>query len=213
MRNTIHTGLYFVTDPNLLLNKSLEETVLQAAKGGATMVQLREKDCCSKEFYNKAKRLKEILDPLHVPLIINDRIDIALAVNADGVHIGQSDLPWELCRRILGKNKIIGLSVESVEQAEAANVAEVDYIAVSPVFSTNTKSDINVPLGLEGLKAIRAISKHPLVGIGGINRHNAAEVVQAGADSLAIISAISMSENPYRSACELSKIIQDAKQK
>lgn len=210
-RNKIDWGLYFVTDPNLLLNQSLEDTVLQAVKGGAMMVQLREKDCNTFEFYNKAKKLKELLAPFGVPLIINDRIDIALAVDADGVHIGQKDMPWNVARELLGRNKIIGISVESVAQARQANAFDVDYIGVSPVFSTNTKDDISAPLELDGLKTIRAISRHPIVGIGGINKYNVEDVIAYGADSVAIITAISMAENPCRSAKEISTQIKNAK--
>ena len=166
------------------------EVVEKAVEGGVTMVQLREKTLDSRRFYEEALILKKYLSEKNIPLIINDRLDIALAVNADGLHIGQSDLPYNVVRNILGPDKIIGLSVENVEDAIEANKLDVDYIGLSPVFDTNSKSDISKPLLLEGVKKIANISKHPMVGIGGININNAAKVINAGAQGISVISAI-----------------------
>lgn len=199
--------LYLVTDRPLCGGRDLMWVVGQAVKGGVTMVQLREKNLCTKDFVELAKELKSILSPIHIPLIINDRIDIALATDADGVHIGQSDMPYEDARRLLGPDKIIGLSVEKFDEINEANTMNVDYIGVSPVFATGTKKDTATPFGLEGLAKAVQLSKHPVVGIGGINASNAADVMTCGADGIAVVSAIVSAINPEHSASELFKIV------
>src|SRR5574344_1641725 len=157
--------LYLVTDRPLCMGRELEWVVEEAVKGGVTLVQLREKDTDTRQFIELAIRLKKTLAAYQVPLLINDRIDVALAADADGVHIGQSDMPYETARRLLGDDKIIGLSVETFAEAEAADLLDVDYIAVSPVYLTNTKTDTSNALGLAGVQRISALSKHPVVGI------------------------------------------------
>ncbi|MFR5660299.1 MAG: thiamine phosphate synthase, partial [Butyricimonas faecihominis] len=159
--------IYLVTDEGLLLGKDLYRTVEAAVKGGVSMVQLREKESSTREFVERAIRLKEVLTPYGVPLIINDRVDVALAADADGVHVGQSDMPYEMVKRLLPEGKIIGLSVESPEQVLEANDYDLDYVAASPVFSTTTKTNTIVEWGLDGLRWIRSVSRHPLVAIGG----------------------------------------------
>lgn len=203
----IDLSLYLVTDRNLTNNRSIEWIVEEAVKGGVTTVQLREKECSTRQFYELAIKVKEILKPYKVPLIINDRLDIALACDAEGLHIGQSDIPYKIARRILGYNKIIGLSIENIEQAKDANCIDVDYIGISPVFGTNTKFDIKQPLGLDGIKQIASFSKHPIVGIGGINNTNASEVIKAGANGIAVVTAITMANHPSEASMELKKII------
>jgi thiamine-phosphate pyrophosphorylase len=200
-------SLYLVTDRTLSLGRSLEYVVEEAVKGGVTMVQLREKKSSSKEFYEQAIILKKCLKPYNIPLIINDRLDIALACDADGLHIGQNDLPCHLVRKLFGKNKIIGLSVESVQDALDANESDVDYIGISPVFNTSTKIDTAPSLGLEGVSEINKISRFPSVAIGGINKTNAAGVMQAGAGGIAVVSAIMSAESPREAALELKHII------
>lgn len=206
-KKSFDLSVYLVTDRDLSLGRPLEFIVEEAVNGGATMVQLREKTCSSLEFYNLALKLKQLLAPLNIPLIINDRLDIALAVDADGLHIGQSDLPWKVARRLLGDDKILGLSVENMQQVEEANHFDIDYIGISPVFSTATKTDIAKPFGLEGVRAVKAVSRHPSVGIGGINIRNAVQVMAAGADGVAVVSAISSAENPYEATRALKKKI------
>ncbi|MDR2084586.1 MAG: thiamine phosphate synthase [Bacteroidales bacterium] len=188
-------SLYLVTDRKLSLNRPLEWVVEEAVRGGVTVVQLREKDCDTREFVNLAIKLKQILSLYHVPLLINDRIDIALAADADGVHIGQSDMPYHLARKILGYNKVIGLSIENFEEAEEANKLDVDYIAVSPVFSTHTKTNTKIEFGFEGVKKVVEISKHPVIGIGNINVTNIQKIMQMGADGVAVVSAIMSATN------------------
>ncbi|MBE9469149.1 MAG: thiamine phosphate synthase [Bacteroidetes bacterium] len=209
--NKFDLSLYPVTDQGLSKGRSHEYIVEEAVKGGVTIVQLREKNTSSREFYELAKSLMSLLKPLNIPLIINDRLDIALAVNADGLHIGQSDLPYSIARKLLGKDKIIGLSVETIEQAREANNLDVDYIGLSPVFSTNTKLDINTPLELSGIKEIASFTKHKTVAIGGINSLNAESAIASGADGIAVISAIVSQENPQEAAFNLKTIIDKAR--
>ena len=209
--NNFDLSLYLVTDQNLSKGRSHEYIVEEAVKGGVTIVQLREKDISSREFYELAKSLKSLLKPLNIPLIINDRLDIALAVDADGLHIGQNDMPYPIARKLLGKDKIIGMSVETIEQAREANNVVVDYIGLSPVFSTNTKLDINTPLELSGIKEIAGFTKHKTVAIGGINSLNAESVIARGVDGIAVISAIVSHENPQEAAFNLKTIIRKAR--
>lgn len=192
--------LYLVTDRELLLGKDLLWSVEQAVRGGVGMVQLREKECSTRDFIELAVSLGRVLKPYGVPLIINDRVDVAMAADADGVHIGQSDMPYDMVKRLLPEGKIIGLSVESRQQVIQANDMDVDYIGVSPVFSTPTKTDTVTEWGLEGVRWIREHSRHKIVAIGGINIDNAAQIVSAGADSLAVVSAICSAEDPYTAA-------------
>lgn len=199
-------SLYLVTDRGLSLGRDLEWIVSEAVKGGVTLVQLREKDIDTREFIGLALRLKATLSPLGVPLIINDRVDVALAADADGVHIGQSDMPYAMARRILGADKIIGLSVENMEELGQANGLDVDYVAVSPVYSTATKTDTAPPFGLDGLAEAVRRSVHPTVAIGGMNRQTAAGVMACGADGIAVVSAISSAASPREAAEELSMI-------
>lgn len=200
-------ALYLVTDRDLAAGRDLEEIVAEAVGGGVTMVQLREKECSTREFIELASRLKKTLAPLGVPLIINDRADVALAVDADGLHIGQSDMPYQVARRILGPDKIIGLSVENMAEMELANQTDVDYVAVSPVFDTATKTDTAKAFGLEGTRRAVAISAHPTVAIGGINRSTCGPVIETGIDGVAVVSAIVAAPDPRLAAYELKQLI------
>lgn len=200
--------LYLVTDRELSLGRSLEEVVSEAVAGGVTMVQLREKDAATGEFIELAGRLMKSLKPLGIPLIINDRVDIAMAVDADGVHIGQSDMPYEMARRLLGPDKIIGLSVENMDDLIKANSLDVDYVGISPVYGTPTKTDTAEPFGLEGLRKAVNMSKHPTVAIGGMNIGTIADVMAAGTDGVAVVSAICYAENIREAAAQLKAIIE-----
>jgi thiamine-phosphate pyrophosphorylase len=200
-------GLYLVTDRGLCGKKALEDVVIQAVKGGVSFVQLREKEISTRSFVEEAKRIKKILKPYKVPLIINDRVDVALACGAEGVHIGQEDMPYEIVRKIMGRKAIIGLSVETWEDVETSQNLDVNYIGVSPIFSTPTKTDTQGAWGLEGLARIKKFSRHPLVAIGGLNESNIIDVVKAGAQCVAVVSAICASSNPEEASRRLSKII------
>ena len=203
-------GLYFVTDRALCGEKQLTDVVLRAVRGGAACVQLREKDVSTKFFIDEALKIKALLEPSRVPLIINDRLDVALAVGAEGVHVGQEDMPYQTARRLMGPKAIIGLSVETWEDVERAEALDADYLGVSPVFATPTKTDTKAPWGLEGITRIRAFSRHPLVAIGGLNAANAAAAVLAGADSIAVVSAICAPADPFAAATELDRIVRSA---
>lgn len=182
--------IYPLTDVELSGLSHAEQVRLLIA-GGASLVQLREKRMSALEFYEQTKVAVEVAAENGVKVIINDRVDVALAAGAHGVHLGQDDMPPEAARRLLGAEAIIGYSTHSVEQALAALALPVDYIAVGPIFQTSTKNDTAPVLGLDGLRAVRrAISDCPLVAIGGITQTNAADVIASGADSVAVISAL-----------------------
>lgn len=195
--------LYLVTDSTLVRGRSLLEVVDAAVRGGVSCVQLREKDLPTREFVARAQALKSLLAPRGIPLVINDRIDIALACGADGVHVGQSDMPVDLVRRLLPPQVFIGLSVEKEQDITQAAGLPVDYLGVSPVFATPTKTDTLSPWGLEGLARARGMTDLPLVAIGGIHTANAADVIQAGADGLAIVSAVCAADDPALAAAQL----------
>ncbi len=210
-RKNIKLELYLVTDRELSLGRPLERVVEQAVKGGVDIVQLREKNMETRRFIEEALQIKRLLHGYHVPLLINDRIDVALAIGADGVHIGQSDMPYPMARKLLGQKAIIGLSVESYKQAEDANQYDADYIAISPVFRTPTKDELKTELGLEGVKTICAISRHRAIGIGSIKAHNAGDVVRAGAEGVAVVSGICSAEDPAEAARQIKERVRQAK--
>lgn len=192
--------LYLVTDQQALRGRNLTDVVKQAVQGGVTCVQLREKSASTRDFVELACALNKLLKPLAVPLVINDRIDVALACGAQGVHLGQSDMPIQLARQLLPPQVFIGLSVETPEDMRLAASLPVDYFGVSPVFPTPTKSDTAAPWGLDGLRAVRGLTDLPLVAIGGIHLDNAAEVLAAGADGLAVVSALCSADDPAAAA-------------
>lgn len=201
--NPIDLRLYLVTDRDLLKNRDLFDVVEKAVQGGVTVVQLREKHASSREFYEVALRMKQLLSPYHVPLIINDRLDIVLAVDAEGLHIGNSDIPVEVARRVMGRNKILGLSVENESDARKAQSLDVDYIGLSPIFSTDTKRDTAPALGLEGATSIQRFNTLPSVAIGGINLTNVSAVMGTGVDGVAVVSAIICADDPCQAARSL----------
>jgi len=199
--------VYLVTDRGLCGGRPLEEIVIRAVKGGASFVQLREKEISTRLFVEEAGRIKKLLGPYKIPLIINDRVDVAMACGADGVHIGQEDMPYEIVRKLMGEKAIIGLSVETWEDVVASQKLDVSYIGVSPIFTTPTKTDTKGAWGLEGLARIKTFSRHPLVAIGGINESNVREVVTAGAKCVAVVSAICASSDPEAAARRINEII------
>ena len=196
-------GIYLVTDQASCKHFSLETIVKKAVGAGISCVQLREKTLDTKDFLSRALTLMALLKPVRIPLIINDRVDIALASGADGVHIGQSDMPYTLARKLLGDHRIIGLSVETWADVVAAQDMDLDYIGVSPVFATPTKTNTKAPWELAGLSRIKAYSRHPLVAIGGLNAINMGPAILAGADSIAVVSAICAARDPFESALTL----------
>ena len=204
-------GLYLVTDRAALLGRDLFEAAGQAAAGGARLVQLREKHASTREFVELARGLMALLRPLGAQLIINDRVDVALAADADGVHVGQDDMHPADVRALLGPDKIIGLSVTGEDEARAAKGLPVDYLGAGPVFATATKADAGAPQGLAGLARMAALAEVPVAAIGAITAANAAAVLAAGADGLAVVSAICAAPDPRAAARELRAIVDAAR--
>jgi len=198
-------SLYLVTDRRLSLGRTTCEVVAEAIAGGVTAVQLREKHCSTREFIAEARLVKKLLQGTAIPLIINDRLDVALAVEAEGVHLGQQDMSISDARRLAGSRLIIGISAESLADALRAEAEGADYIGISPVFATATKTDTAKPLGLAGIRRIREAVRLPLVGIGGITVDNAIEVLRAGADGVAVVSAIVSAPCPRSAAAALKQ--------
>jgi thiamine-phosphate pyrophosphorylase len=199
--------LYLVTDEKACLGRDFFWVVEEAVKGGVTMVQLREKELGTREFINKGKRLKDLLDAYNVPLIINDRVDVALAIDAAGVHVGQSDMHFNMLKDLLPADKITGLSVERKSQVQEAENWDVSYIAASPLFSTPSKTNTEFPWGMSGLRWMRENTRHPVVVIGGLSETNTSEAVSSGAGGIAVISAICSAPSPYESAKALRALL------
>ena len=203
MKN-IDLSLYLVTDKSDDVEKFLN-TIEEAIKGGVTVVQIREKTADTLDFYNLALKVKEITTKYKVPLIINDRVDIALAIDADGVHVGQSDMPCDVTRRLIGEDKILGVSAATVSEAKKAEKDGADYIGTGAVFPTATKDDAP-SVTKEGLKEVVDSIDIPVVAIGGINHDNASELKDTGIAGLSVVSAIMSAENPKKASEELLNI-------
>lgn len=199
-------SLYLVTDEQQDLS-ALCHVVQEAIAGGVTLVQVREKQGNIRTFVERAQAVKAVLHGSGVPLIINDRVDVALAVDADGVHLGQSDMPAQIARSLLGPDKVIGLSVENEQQLQQAQALPVDYLGVSAIFATPTKTNTVKHWGLQGLNWAMAHSHLPLVAIGGLNLNNIGSVAQTGVQGIALVSAISHAADPRRAAQQLCTLI------
>jgi thiamine-phosphate pyrophosphorylase len=201
-----------IVDPERAGGRALEDLARRCAEGGATLVQLRDKLSETRAMVEAARAIKRALAPFSVPLVINDRIDVALAAGADGVHIGPDDMAVEDARRLLGPGAIIGLSVKSVAEAEATPVELIDYVGSGGVYVTLSKEQKKAPIGPEGLSRIvgvfkRRAAKLPVCGIAGIDATNAAAVIAAGADGIAVISALSLAPDPAAAARALRLIV------
>lgn len=196
------TSLYLVTDRSGMGDCEFESKIRSAVEGGCTMVQLREKNVNSYLIYQRALSIKKITDEYHIPLIINDRLDIMLAVGADGVHLGQQDIPVKIVRRLIGKDKIIGVSAHCLEEAEKAEQDGADYLGVGAIFPTETKKDIIIT-PVDVLRKIKETVSIPVVAIGGINQNNINTLKGSHVDGVAVISAIMKSKDPKSSAVAL----------
>ncbi len=196
MSRMLDLSIYLVTDPMLCATRGLVETVLAAVQGGASIVQLRDKDAPDALLVEQGRALKVALAGSGVPLIVNDRIGVAAAIGADGVHVGQTDADIDAARAALGPEAILGLSVQTIEHARAASRLPVDYVGIGPVFATATKPDHAAPLGLDGLARVRAATPLPAVAIGGLTADHVPDVLDAGCDGLAIVSAICAATDP-----------------
>ena len=204
---------YLVTDRGLCGARGVEAVVREAVAGGATIVQLRDPHAHTAQLVEDARALLRVLRPAGVPLIVNDRVDVALAAGADGVHVGQSDMSPADARALLGPGRILGLSISSLAELErAAEVLElVDYLGVGPIFATHTKPDAASPMGVEGLAAVVARSLLPVVAIGGLHAGNAAQAVRAGAAGVAVVSAICAAADPRAATRELAHVVHAAR--
>lgn len=199
--------LYLVTDPRLTAARGLLATVEAAVAGGATIVQLRDPDAHGRALVEQARALKALLAPRGIPLIINDRVDVALAAGADGVHLGQDDMDPADARALMGPDLILGLSVGNPAELAGSDLSGVDYLGVGPVSATGTKADAGSAIGTAGLAAVRALTRLPIVGIGGIGASLAGEVIAAGAEGVAVVSAICAASDPAAAARELRSVI------
>ena len=202
----IDYSLYLVTDRELLGDKDLVQTIEQAIQGGVTMVQVREKSLSTLAFFQVAVMIKEITKKYGIPFIVNDRTDIALAVDADGLHIGQDDIPLIVARKIFGPNKLIGVSVSTLEEALLAEKDGADYLGIGAIFPTKTKDDAD-SVSLAELKIIKDKISIPIVAIGGINENNIKKVMETGVNGAAIVSAIVARLDPYLAAQKLRQRI------
>ena len=203
MKN-IDLSLYLVTDKSDDVEKFLK-TIEEAIKGGVTVVQIREKTAETLDFYNLALKVKEITTKYGVPLIINDRVDVALAIDADGIHVGQSDMPCDITRKLIGDDKILGVSAATIPEAKKAQEDGADYIGTGAVFPTATKDDAP-KITKKDLKEIANSIDIPVVAIGGINLNNVNELKDTDIAGISVVSAIMSSDNPKKSSEELLKI-------
>lgn len=213
--NAVDLRLYAIVDPERCGGHALGDLAGMVAKGGTTLVQLRDKLSDTRPFIEHARAVQAALKPARVPLLINDRVDVALVVGAEGVHIGQTDMPAAEARRLLGPKAIIGLSLKSFDDIEAAPLELLDYVAIGGAYATTSKETKTAPVGIEGFKAriaaMRArAARMPIVAIAGIDASNAASVIAAGADGVSVISALSLAPDPMAAARELRSVVDGA---
>jgi thiamine-phosphate pyrophosphorylase len=206
--------LYALIDPAVAGGRTLIDLAARLA-GHVTLVQLRDKHGGTRAMVQAARALREVLEPAGVPLLINDRVDVALAAEADGVHIGQDDMAVPDARLLLGRTAVIGLSIKTLEEAKAAPLELLDYVAIGGVYGTTSKEDAKTPIGIDGLRAVvQAIrarkADFPICAIAGINASNAAAVIEAGADGVAVISALSLADDPAKAAQDLLGVVDGA---
>jgi len=203
---TVDWRLYVITDAGLARGRSHQEVIEAAILGGATIVQYRAKDVSTRQMVTEAQVLRELTRHAGVPFIVNDRVDVALAVDADGVHIGQDDMPVALARKLIG-DRLLGVSAHSLSEAVQAVQDGADYLGVGPVFATPTKPDAAPPIGIDGLTTIRRQISIPIVAIGGINQTNAAEVIRTGVNGIAVVSAVVAAADVTAAARQLISIV------
>jgi thiamine-phosphate pyrophosphorylase len=208
----LNLRLNAIVDPERAGGHQLADLAARCVRGGATLVQLRDKRSETRALIETARAIKHALAPFAAPFVVNDRVDVAMVAGADGVHLGQDDMAVEDARRLLGSRPIIGLSIKSVEEAEAARLDLVDYVGSGGVYATSSKQQKNAPIGSAGLARIIAVLRRrapdlPVCGIAGIDASNAAEVIAAGADGVAVISALSLVSSPETAARQLREIV------
>lgn len=210
MKRSLHWSLCVVTDRGLAGGRPLAEVVRAAIAGGATLIQLREKEAGTREMLEVGESLLEVTRAAGVPLIVNDRVDVALALDADGVHVGRDDMPAHIARRLIGADRLLGVTVGSAREVLAAEAAGADYLGTDAVFPTPTKPDAGPPLGLEGLREICRVARVPVLGIGGVNAGNAAELIRVGAAGVAVVSAVMAAADVEAAARDLRAVVEAA---
>lgn len=209
LHNDFPYPLYLVLSEEACLHHSYLEVAEQAIKGGVDIIQLREKNCTTEQFKTKAKQLKELTERYNIPLIINDNLEVAMSIDASGIHVGNSDIQPSQINKIW-PNKMIGYSIEYLEQFQQQEINFTNHLGISPIFSTETKKDTIVEWGISGIRQIRQLTDKPLIGIGNMNLTNISDVIKAGANSIAVVSAICSSKTPYKDALLLkTKILNE----
>ncbi len=211
MKQAFDLSLYLVIGPGHCAGRDMADVAWAAARGGAGMVQLRDKTSSTRQRIADATVLAARLAPLDVPLLINDRVDVALAAGAAGVHLGQSDMEPAAARRLLGVDAIIGVTVHTLDEARGVPVDQVDYVSIGGVFATTSKNNPNPPIGLAGLSEIAALFDLPMIAIAGISRDNTASVIGCGVAGVAVISAVCAATDPRAAAADLYTIVRGAK--
>jgi thiamine-phosphate pyrophosphorylase len=212
MRRPFDLAVYLITDRPLAEPRGVVETVRAALKGGATMIQLRDPVLKTRALIEEARAILALTRPLGVPFIVNDRVDVALAAGADGIHVGQSDMTPADVRRLVGPEPILGLSITELADLDRSDLAGVDYLGVGPIYATATKADAAPAMGTAGLKAVAGRTRLPIVAIGGITAGNAAETIAAGAEGIAVVSAIVSAPDPAAATGNLAGIVGRAKE-
>jgi thiamine-phosphate pyrophosphorylase len=211
--NRAHLAVYVITDRSIVGNRSLFDVVRAAIRGGATLVQLREKEAPTDEIIAIGRTLHQITREAGIPLIVNDRADVALELDAEGLHIGQQDLSPPEARRLIGPHRILGMSAETVEQALQAEHSGADYLGVGDVYGTRSKPDAGNPIGLDGLAAIARAVTLPIVAIGGITLDNTAAIIRSGADGVSVISAVMAAPDPEAAARHLRRVVDEEQER
>ncbi len=200
-------SLYLVTDPFLAAGRTLAEVVASAIRGGVRVVQYRDKQASTRDMVAVASDLVTLCRRMGTRFLVNDRLDVALAVDADGVHVGQNDMPVAIARRLIGPHKLLGVSVHSETEIRQAERDGADHVSLSPVFATPTKPDHEIPLGLEGVRMLSLAAQVPVIAIGGIDIHNAGKVIRAGARGVCVVSAIMAAPDPEQAARNLKQAV------
>jgi thiamine-phosphate pyrophosphorylase len=211
VRGAFDLSVYLVTDRPLCAGRDLVEVVRAALAGGASIIQLREKHADTREFVELARAMRAVCDEYDAPLLINDRVDVALACGAAGVHVGQSDMAPADVRAIVGPDAIVGLSTDTPEQVVAAQSLDIDYIGIGPVYATATKADAGEALGLAGFRRALELSRLPVVAIGAVTAATTAELIRVGAAGVAVVSAICAAESPEAATRELAQAVEQGR--
>jgi len=211
LRRRLDLSVYLITDRTLCGARGVLDTVREAIAGGVSIVQLRDPEAKTRALVEEARALVALLRPAKIPLIVNDRVDVALAADADGVHVGQKDMMVADVRRLIGRSRILGLSITSEADLDKADLDGIDYLGVGPIYASATKPDAAPPMAIGGLRAVAERSSLPIVAIGGLHAGNAEEAIAAGALGIAVVSAICAAPDALVAAAELAKVVATAR--